>query len=356
MDSTPPRRKESSSVHLNIDGAPPEGWDHALPALPGSSFAHLSGWGPVMTQVLGHDFHFLSAVSDDGEILGGLPLVRMKSLLFGHVLVSVPFLNYGGPVGSPEVRTALAEEARTFARETGAKRLVLRSLLEDGAGLEQGREKVAVHLQLDEDMESFWKQEVPSKIRNQVRRPQKEGMTFELGSEHLGAFHVVFAENMRDLGTPVHGLGMFRALLSTFPEEALVGVVYHEGAPVAGGFGFLWNGEFEMTWASSLRRFNRLAPNMLLYWRFMEETSRRGGRIFNFGRSTPGTGTHRFKTQWGGEDVPLHWTEWTRGGAAEEDPGNETGAVGMASRVWQKLPLAVTNRVGPRLARLIPTF
>lgn len=343
-------------MQLEIDNSPPDGWDEALPELPGSTFCHLSPWADVMTDTLGHRYHIVVARDDDGCIRGGLPLVRMKSLLFGHTLVSMPFLNYGGPVGAAEVRTMLAERAREYARETGADRLVLRSIPENDAGMEEGREKVAVRLDLGDDIEVFWTDGLPSKVRSQVRRPRKEGMECSLGTDQIGAFYHVFAENMRDLGTPVHARDLFHSMAELLPEQVVVGAVYHEGQPVAGGFGFFWQGELEMTWASSLRRFNRMAPNMMLYWNFMEETLRRGGRYFNFGRSTPDTGTHRFKKQWGGEDIPLHWTEWRADGATR-DPGEESGGLmRRATGIWSRLPLPVANRIGPLIARHIPTF
>jgi FemAB-related protein (PEP-CTERM system-associated) len=343
-------------VQIAIADAPCSDWDKKLPSLEGATFCHLSGWAAVMQEALGHTYHLITARSRGGDLLGGLPLVRMRSMVFGHQLVSMPFLNYGGAAGPESVRTALTLRAREFAEETGANRLVLRRQLGDSSDLPSGREKVMVRLQLGDDAEVLWKDHLKGKVRSQVRRPRKEGMTCGIGREHLESFYTVFAENMRDLGTPVHGFRLFSSLVDQFPEEVLVGAVYHEGAPVAGGFGFLWQGEFEMTWASSLRSVNRFSPNMLLYWSFMEETISRGGRLFNFGRSTPGTGTHRFKLQWGGEDAPLPWAEWQRGGTGEAGSGDPGSKLAFATRVWQKLPLPVANRLGPVLARRIPTF
>ena len=159
---------------------------------------------------------------------------------------------------------------------------------------------------------------------------------------------------MRDLGTPVHSRRLFDALVEVFPEEVIFGVVYHGEEPVAGGCGFLWGGEFEMTWASSLRKYNRMAPNMLLHWSFMEKAIERGAALFNFGRCTPGGGTHKFKRQWGGDDTPLHWLVWDRNGSGESSA--DSWAYGGATRLWKHLPLPLANRVGPFLSRRIPTF
>ena len=122
---------------------------------------------------------------------------------------------------------------------------------------------------------------------------------------------------------------------------------------MAAGFGFSWRDEFEMTWASSLRAFNPLAPNMLLYWGFMEHVIQAGCKVFNFGRCTPGSGTHRFKRQWGSVDAPLPWVVWA-GDRPKSRPSPDDSKFSLGVAAWRRLPVAVSKIVGPRLARLLP--
>jgi serine/alanine adding enzyme len=343
-----------STLRITSEVGAPEDWGEVLAGSEGASFCHLPGWRRVMEEVMGHEYIFLAARSGTGELVGGLPLVRMRSALFGHHLVSVPFLNYGGPLGPDSVRVELAQAAKTLARDSGAHRLVLRNRTPLAVSFDEGRDKVMVRMPLGDDAEALWTQGLPAKLRSQIRRPQKEGMTCRFGPDERRAFYTVFAENMRDLGTPVHSRRFFDVLAEVFPDEVIYGVVYHGKVPVAGGCGFLWGGEFEMTWASALRKYNRMAPNMLLYWSFMEKAIERGADLFNFGRSTPGGGTHRFKLQWGGQDTALPWLEWDRDGRGE--PSAESRVFGTATRAWKRLPLPLANRVGPLLSRRIPTF
>jgi CelD/BcsL family acetyltransferase involved in cellulose biosynthesis len=209
--------------------------------------------------------------------------------------------------------------------------------------------KVMVLLDLPRTPDALWAQ-LPGKVRSQIRRPQKEGMRFRVGADQIDAFYRVFARNMRDLGTPVYSRRFFEAVAAAFPE-VVFGAVYHQGQPVGAAAGFVWRGEFEITWASCIRDYNRLAPNMLLYWSFMEEMVRRGVRVFNFGRSTPGASTHRFKSQWGSRDVPLRWLEWSVGEGPKSSPSGFARAVSTA---WQRLPLPLANRLGPPLASRLP--
>ena len=118
----------------------------------------------------------------------------------------------------------------------------------------------------------------------------------------------------------------------------------------------MWSSDLggcEITWASARREWNRSAPNMLLYWAFLQEAIARGATVFDFGRCTPGSATHAFKRQWGGEDLPLAWGQWRRGRVAAT-PSPEGRIFHLATRCWQRLPLAVTNLFGPRLARCLP--
>lgn len=158
---------------------------------------------------------------------------------------------------------------------------------------------------------------------------------------------------MRELGTPVMPRSWFDRIAREFPRLVQFGVVYRGAEPVAAGCGFLWRGEYEMTWAGSLRSCNHLAPNMLLYWSFMEATIAARADVFNFGRCTPDSGTHRFKRQWGGRDYPLPWGQWSSR-HLEATPSPERPAYRLAAAVWRRLPLRVTRSLGPALARVIP--
>lgn len=327
-------------------------WDAFVRSRPESTFCHLHGWRPIMEELLGHECQYVAARDEEGAIAGVLPLVRVRSRLFGDYLVSMPFLNYGGPVGDPDAVELLVDHARELARTVRVDLLELRSRRELPGDLATTERKVAVLLDLPDDPEILWKS-FKSKVRSQVRRPMKEEMEPRIGLDQVRPFYDIYCRNMRDLGTPVLPMAFFLRALHLFEEQIVFAAVYHQGQAVAAGAGFVHGSEFEITWASSLREYNRLAPNMLLYWSLMEEMSRRGVKTFNFGRCTPGGGTHRFKTQWGGYDVPLPWAQWSADGV-DATPNPDSPKFRLATQVWQKLPLSVTNRVGPWLAKRIP--
>ena len=329
-------------------------WDAFVGKQPQSSFCHLAGWRGIMDDVMGGRPSYLLAVDQHGRWHGALPMVEVKSRPFGHYIVSMPFLNYGGPVGTDPACRVLAEAAAREASYRGADLLELRCRRPQDAGLTVSRRKVTVTLSLPESAQTLWSQGLSAKLRSQTRRSGKDGMSPRIGGAELDAFYAVFSRHMRDLGTPVLPYGWFRRIHDVFGERVVLGTVRTpSGEPVAAGCGFLWRDEFEMTWAASLRSHSRSAPNMLLYWSFMEWLVGRGVRTFNFGRCTPGGGTHRFKLQWGGRDEQLHWLQWSANGV-EATPSPERLRYRLAAAAWQRLPLPVANRLGPRLARGLP--
>jgi FemAB-related protein (PEP-CTERM system-associated) len=337
----------------SFQGAAAE-WDAFASRQPGFTHFHRHGWKDVIEQVFGHECLYL-AVRDGGALAGVLPLVRVRSRLFGHYLVSVPFLNYGGPLGADPAVRALAAHAVERARREGVRLLEFRSRLELPLDLPVSHRKVTVVLDLPDGGAEALLKAFGSKLRSQVRRPAKEGVEVRFGPGQVGPFFEVFSRHMRDLGTPTQPRRLFEAIAARFPQDAWFGVAWLGGRPIAGGAGFRWGDEFEMTWASALGEYNRIAPNMGLYWAFLARAMGEGCRLFNFGRCTPGGGTHRFKLQWGGREEPLHWYQWAPAGAGEAaTPSPDQGAWAWGPRIWKRMPLGLATALGPRVVRGIP--
>jgi serine/alanine adding enzyme len=330
-----------------------EEWDRFARAQAGFTHFHLHGWKSVIGKSFGHECLYLVSRSGSGSINGVLPLVRVKSALFGHYLVSLPFLNYGGPLGTEAAIQALSDEAVARSEASGVKLLELRSRVPLPIGLPVSHRKITVLLDLPSSADQLM-QLIPSKVRSQVRRPQKEGVTVQFGPDQVKPFFAVFSRHMRDLGTPTLPLAFFQQVAATFPESSWFGCAYLGGRPVACGAGFVWGREYEMTWASSLSEYNRIAPNMLLYYAFMEQAIEKGLTRFNFGRCTPDGGTHRFKRQWGSRDEQLHWYQHSQGNQPATTPSPDAGAFSWGPRIWKRLPLPVATMIGPRIVRYIP--
>lgn len=327
-------------------------WDGFAREQRGYSHFHRLRWRTLITSIFGHQCIYLAARDERRALVGLLPLVRVRSVVFGHYLVSMPFLNYGGPLGDDAGITAVVDEAVSIAKNEKVKLLELRSRVPLDVPLDASHRKITVVLDLPSTPELLFKQ-FDAKLRSQIRRPQKEGATVRFGRDQVGPFYSVFARHMRDLGTPTQPLRFFQEIASQFPDDSTFACVYIDGEPVAAGCGFRYGNEFEMSWAASLRGYNREAPNMLVYWACMEKAIAEGVTRFNFGRCTSGSGTHRFKMQWGGREEQLWWY----GLAASADvttPSPHDPAFRWGPRIWRRLPTSVATTLGPSIVRYIP--
>ena len=341
------------SLRVEPYDGPAAQWDSFVRSQSGWTSFHLHTWKPLIESVMGHECPYLVARDAGGALVGVLPLVRVRSMVFGHYVVSMPFVNYGGPLGSTEAVQALTREAVTRARAGGVKLLELRSRHELPIDLPASHRKITVVLDLPDSPEALRKQ-LGAKLRSQIKRPEKEGVSVRFGADQVAPFFEVFARHMRDLGTPTQPRALFEQIAARFGDDAWFGCAYLGDRPIACGAGFRWGNEFEMTWASALQEFNKVSPNMLLYAAFMDRSIAHGVRLFNFGRCSPDSGTHRFKKQWGSRDEPLWWYQHTRGGEAVATPSPDQGAFSWGPRIWRHLPLPIANAVGPFIVRSIP--
>jgi len=240
-------------------------WDDYVIRHPMACNYHQSRWKTVLEQSFGHPTRYLFAKEGD-RIVGILPLVVMKSVLFGRFLVSLPFFNYGGILADDaDVEQALLTSAQATAREEKAKYIEFRHITPHRLGLRAKRNKVTMLLDLQRDADSQWDGLDP-KVRNQIRKAKKSRLWTETGGvELVDDFYTVFARNMRDLGTPVYSKAFFKAILTSFPASSHLLVVRLERRPVAVGLTSAFRTVLEMPWAASLRDDRHLCGHMLLY-------------------------------------------------------------------------------------------
>jgi serine/alanine adding enzyme len=338
------------TIETYEDALPAE-WDMYVGKCRMASPYHLSGWKDVIEKTYGHKAFYLCA-KQEGNIVGILPLFFVKSRLFGNSLTSMPFLTYGGLCGNDDVFQVLLSEAWRIANEQGSDVLELRHTPAQKLDLPSVDHKVAMVLDLKDTEEAVWA-DLRSEIRNRIRKSEKEGvLVAEGGSELIPEFYEVFAENMRDLGSPVHSRRFFESMFKFVPEQLRLVCARWKGIPVAAGITVTFQDCVEMPWVSASKRFQKIAPNNAVYWHAIRESCKRRSKRFDFGRSTPGSGTFEFKRRWGAKPLQLHWQY------LEKNPGQYCPHVGgkgmgLAGRLWKKMPIRLTKVIGPGIRRQI---
>ena len=305
-----------TSVRLH-DPARDADWDRYAESHPGYTLYHGTAFRRAVAEAFDKQAHGFVATDHSGAIRGLLPLIRQKSPLFGDRLVSLPYANHGGPLADDSATAVeLLQAAARHADALGCDQLEIRDHEPRAVDWPVRTDKVLLTRTLPANAAALGK-ELGSKLRSQSRRAVKEGaQVLHGGAELVPEFHAVFAENMRDLGTPVYPRRWFEILARRLEGRAHVIVVRLDGRPAAGAFLLRWKDTLEIPWAASARAFNRYSVNMLLYREALERAMVIGCRRFDFGRSTQDSGTHRFKLQWGAEAAPIHWRVRPRGGAS----------------------------------------
>jgi FemAB-related protein (PEP-CTERM system-associated) len=339
---------------VSVTGRPGADWSSFVAGHPAATLYHTVPWLGVATEAFGCQTFYVEARGPDGVLAGVLPLVRQRTLAFGDRLTSLPYCNYGGPLAvSDEAATALMERATKLGAQLGVSCIELRDSAPRDTPWSTRTDKVTFELKLPATAEAMGKA-LGSKLRSQIRRSDREAIAIRTGAEGLlGDFYGVFAENMRDLGTPVYPRRFFDVIAQRLRGQFQVIIVDLDGAAAAAGFVFFFRDVAEIPWAACTRKAKARSVNMRLYWEALLLSMAHGAGTFDFGRCSVGSGTYRFKQQWGGEPRPLHWHRWPHSGAVEGSAA-EGHEAGVAVRAWQRLPLWLANALGPLISPGLP--
>lgn len=350
----------SSSVEIQAIGdEAAQDWDNYIADNPRAALYHRYSWRRIVEQAFGHECCYYLARDSDGKVRGVLPVVNLSSRVFGRFAVSLPYFNYGGALAdSQAIMEQLMDRARQDAERQGLQHVEYRSC-EAGLSLPSSERKVSMILRLPQQQEAL-EQALGSKVRAQYKQANRYQPILRLGGgELLDDFYQVFCRAMRDLGTPVYGKSFFESILRHQPEPATLVAVYIGRRPVAAAFLLGFRDMLEIPWAASLRDYNHCNVNMWMYRQILGFAIDAGYRYFDFGRSTIDAGTYRFKKQWGARPLKNHWYyHFPRSGNSGNDalpalnPDNPKFRLAIAT--WKRLPLFVTNALGPPIVKNLP--
>ena len=344
-----------------------EDWDSFVVSTKEGTCYHLSGWKHIFENTYNYKTYYLYAMdSGTHRIEGLLPLVLIKSGWFGRFLVSLPIFDHVGILSlNREAQIRLFEKAVDIGRKENVKFLELRHLnpglseISNSTHSTPGQfltrtSKIKHTLDLPNSAGELW-ESFKSKLRSQIKKPMKEGLTTRVGGlEEADNFYKVFSENMRDLGTPVNIKALFVSILAQLPDQARICIVLRDHQPVAAGFIIGFKEKVDIPWASSLKKFNHLSPNMLLYWGILEYACNHGHKLFDFGRSNLEGGTNSFKKQWNPKQIPLYWHYWVADNKDKPDLNKENPKFQTFIKLWKTLPLPLANMIGPRIVKYLP--
>ena len=341
-----------------IDSSEFDIWDDYVNQHPNATPYHLTSWNISIHNAYKHDVHYLIA-KNSNKVSGILPMCHIKRPLVSDVVCASPYCDLGGVLhDNRDVRTALINKAIEFSHELGEVKLVLRerniehTAAHDVSGL--ANKKVSMILSLPETSNVLFSS-FKSKLRSQIKKAEKNGLIFKFGNQdhHLSAFYTIFTHNMKQLGSPTHSYEWFKQIRNNYTDNFSIGLIYYNDLAVGTGILIRQNNSCFIPWASTITAYNRLAPNMLLYWNMLKLACDYQCDLFDFGRSTYGEGTYKFKKQWGAEPVPLIWSQYDTQGRKTIENLKHGSLRKLSERVWRVLPLFAVNRIGPHIRKYI---
>jgi FemAB-related protein (PEP-CTERM system-associated) len=319
--------------------------DAFVRATDGATPFHMTAWSRAIERGCGQRARYLVAERADGGIAGVLPLTEMRSPLFGKALVSAGFGVDGGMLGDGV--DALGSGAWELAQRIGCRGVELR-----GGPVPAGWETDdASYLGFARDLAATEEGEllaIPRKQRAEVRRSLGFDLEVVTGGEALLAEHYrVYAESVRNLGTPVFPAALFRSVVAAMDADVLT--VRHQGRAVASVLSLYFQGTVFPYWGGGSAAARALRANDRMYFALMNHARGRGCKRFDFGRSKTGTGAAAFKKNWGFAPAPRRYARRSAGAVREVNPLNPKYA--LMVRTWQRLPLPVATLLGPWISR-----
>lgn len=325
-------------------------WNRYVERAPAATFFHHFEWRDILRSVFRHRPEFLIARRRE-TVVGILPLAEVKSRLFGHSLVSLPFCVYGGVVADDEpAAAALEEAAQALSVERGVDHLELRNMAARHADWPTQDLYVTFRKVLDADEEANMLA-IPRKQRAMVRKGIKNGLVSEMDGDSRRFFDL-YADNVQRHGTPAMPKRYFDTLLDVFgPRCDIMSVLGPDGQPLSSVMSFHFRDEILPYYAGDAEAARDLAGNDFKYWELMRRACARGIRVFDYGRSKQGTGSYAFKKNWGFEPTPLHYEYclYKRDSVPQNNPSNPKYKLMIAA--WRRLPRALANALGPHIVR-----
>lgn len=325
-------------------------WTLFVNSCPDATFFHRIEWKDILEDVFGHRTHYLLA-ERAGAVVGVLPLAEVKSLLFGHALTSLPFCVYGGVLAmESEAVTALHRAAGELGQSLGVDHLELRNRELRERDWPRQDLYVTFRKRIESDPEANLAA-LPRKQRAMVRKGMKSGLSSRIDAD-VDRFFGLYADNVRRHGTPALPKRYFVALRAAFgPDCEVLTVSDTTGRVLSSVLTFYFRNEILPYYAGDHPGARETAANDFKYWELMRRGAERGFQIFDYGRSKRDTGSFDFKRHWGFEPIPLSYEyQLFRGDTVpQNNPLNPKYRAFIA--LWRRLPLAVTNALGPYIVR-----
>ena len=338
---------------VSLDSDRYQEWDEYVKSHRDGSFFHLSGWKTVIEETFKHQCHFLYALQSD-KIIGVLPLVQQKSMLFGHVLVSTPFCVYGGAIAdSDAIRINLENAALNLGEKLAVDYVELRyRQAVSNPNYEQFCHHSTYGMDLADSAENILAG-IKKKQRAVIRHSLKNDLSYSIDTNVEVAYEV-YSESVRNLGTPVFHKDYFANLRKTFADQLdVLTVTNAQNEPVSSVLSFYFKDEVLPYYGGGLHEARALKSNDFMYYQLMCHAQQRGCKRFDFGRSKNDSGAAKYKASYGITAEPLHYLRALVKATEHPNLSPNNPKYAMFINGWKRLPLWLSRFIGPYLSKYL---
>ncbi|MDX1415451.1 MAG: GNAT family N-acetyltransferase [Candidatus Promineifilaceae bacterium] len=356
MNAAPARYIDDTLILHQVTDGDAERWDQYVRDSSAGLPLHLSGWRQVMQATYNYKTHYLLA-QDQGQIVGVMPFFLVPSFLTGKRAMTMP----GGVCADNEsIAVKLVQSGIETAADEGIDKVFIqdsRQIPLDNWSSESNH--VYWLLTLGANEEELWKK-LDGNIRRQVRKAQKNNLTVDIDrtGDLLDPFYDVFSRFTHQVGTPVFGRQFLENTINFFPGGFNIAVVWYKKRPIAAYFQLQMNDTVYGMWGAALPETIKLRPSYIALWEIMRDAIENGYHYLDMGRSPAASNASKFKGQWGGTSFPIYQT--IINGNRKEPVRSVTGQVQsndqfkVFMKIWSKMPLSLTRRLGPKLRWHVP--
>ncbi len=293
---------------------------------------------------------------NENTVDGLLPLFHVNNIIYQNYAISTPFANYSGVLAdNKKVKNNLINKSLEQIKDVNFRYLEIRST-KSLDNFESLKTFATMLLDLRPSIDDIWKNSLKGKTRNQVRKAYDNNLKLNIDNNEkcLKDFYNVYVKNITRLGTPVFPIKYFQLMSQLFKENLKFINVTYAGKTIGSLIMINYKNICYIPYASTLVTMNYLCPNNILYWEAIKYAKNCNMSNFDFGRSTIGTGTYKFKLQWGATVQQLHYNYKLLNQSYLPQTGANNNKYKYLMKLWSKLPVVISKKISNLVIDKLP--
>jgi serine/alanine adding enzyme len=289
-----------------------------------------------------------------------IPLIRVRSKIFGNKIISLPFMDVGGIFGSSKnsFKILLKKIVESFKDTRIEIKLndieknfqgFYRELESLGFGVRKAKQQFYI---LIENPETKWKK-FHKHTRNDIRKAEKSSLKIVPinNDSELKKFYTLYFDEMKRFGTPPHSRKFFLNLAHELKDKFYGLNCYKDNKLIASTV-LVKSEEVAYLWFNvSDQKYRNFRPNDLLYWANVKEAYREkisfidSGQIDLNPQDKRSEGLLKFKQKWLGESHQKYLFTYP----SEESESSKKEKLKKFRKIWSLLPNPIIKLIGPKI-------